>query len=94
MDVNMTLAKVALDMGYVKPTLIEGDTGSLQIQGLRHPLLEAQDRKIPYVQHDISLGSSESSGSSQGWLLYGLNASVKSSLMRATVLAVLLAQAG
>ena len=94
MDVNMTLAKVALDMGYVKPTLIEGDTGSLQIQGLRHPLLEAQDRKIPYVQHDISLGSSESNGSSQGWLLYGLNASGKSSLMRATGLAVLLAQAG
>ena len=94
MDVNMTLAKVALDMGYVKPTLIEGDTGSLQIKGLRHPLLEAQDRKIPYVQHDISLGSSDNDGSSQGWLLYGLNASGKSSLMRATGLSVLLAQAG
>jgi DNA mismatch repair protein MutS len=92
MDVGLTLAKVAVELGYVKPTLIEGDEGSLQIKGLRHPLLELQDRKVQYVQHDISLGCSNDGN--QGWLLYGLNASGKSSLMRATGLAVLLAQAG
>ena len=92
MDVGLTLAKVAVELGYVKPSLIEGDEGSLQIKGLRHPLLELQDRKVQYVQHDISLGCSNDGN--QGWLLYGLNASGKSSLMRATGLAVLLAQAG
>lgn len=86
-DVNLTLARVALDLGYTCPTLIESDEGHLSIEGLRHPLLEAQDKKIPYVQHNISLKE-------QSWLLYGLNASGKSSLMRATGLAVLLAQAG
>ena len=47
-------------------------------------------RKIPYVQHTVNLGLE----GQQGWLLYGLNASGKSSLMRATGLAVLLAQGG
>ena len=88
-DVNLTLARVARENGYVKPTIIESEQGSLEIEGLRHPLLEAQDRKIPYVQHSVNIGSEN-----QGWLLYGLNASGKSSLMRATGLAVLLAQGG
>jgi DNA mismatch repair protein MutS len=90
LDVNVTLARVAIEMGYTKPTIIEGSEGSISIQGLRHPLLESLDRKIPYVQHDIAFGLNQK----QGWLLYGLNASGKSSLMRATGLAVLLAQGG
>lgn len=89
-DVNSSLALVARENGYVKPTILFNEESSIDIQGLRHPLLEAQDRKIPYVQHNVSIGST----SKQGWLLYGLNASGKSSLMRATGLAVLLAQGG
>ena len=92
-DVNSSLAVVAKHYGYEKPTIIDSSdaAGSIQIQGLRHPLLEVQDRKIPYVQHNVGLGAL---GSEQGWLLYGLNASGKSSLMRAVGLAVLLAQGG
>ena len=90
-DVNLTLARIASENAYSRPVIeLTQSEGSLSIEGLRHPLLEAQDRKIPYVQHDISMGTE----GSQGWLLYGLNASGKSSLMRATGLAVLLAQAG
>ena len=88
LDVNIGLAKVAKEYGYSKPIIQEGAEGSIEIQGLRHPLLEAQDKKIPYVQHDISLTPKQS------WLLYGLNASGKSSLMRAVGLATLLAQGG
>ena len=90
LDVNLTLARVATDMGYVRPIIIEGDESSVELEGLRHPIVEAQDRTIPYVQHTVRLGVEES----QGWLLYGLNASGKSSLMRATGIAVLLAQGG
>jgi DNA mismatch repair protein MutS len=89
LDVNSSLALVARENGYVKPTIVESSESSIEIKGLRHPLLEAQDRKIPYVQHNLSIGQDE-----KGWLLYGLNASGKSSLMRALGLAVLLAQAG
>jgi DNA mismatch repair protein MutS len=88
-DVNSSLALVARENGYVKPTILLNQESSIDIQGLRHPLLEAQDKKIPYVQHTVQIGSNK-----QGWLLYGLNASGKSSLMRATGLAVLLAQGG
>jgi DNA mismatch repair protein MutS len=88
-DVNLTLARSALRLGYTKPQILDGDEGFLWLDGLRHPILESQDRKIPYVQHSVHLDSQE-----PGWLLYGLNASGKSSLMRATGLAVLLAQGG
>ena len=90
-DVNLTLARVATDMGYVRPeiSMNQVSESGVTIEGLRHPILEAQDRKIPYVQHDVSLCPGN-----QGWLLYGLNASGKSSLMRATGLAVVLAQGG
>jgi DNA mismatch repair protein MutS len=92
LDVNLTLAHVSLERGYVKPEIHDaGEEGSsVHVEGLRHPLLEAQDNKVAYVQHTVSLGLP----GSQGWLLYGLNASGKSSLMRATGLAVILAQAG
>lgn len=106
-DVNLCLASVAMDLGYVRPEILDyaegtdassgsadASSGSADafvcIEGLRHPLLEAQDKKVPYVQHSVSLGTAQNAG----WLLYGLNASGKSSLMRATGLAVLLAQAG
>ena len=88
LDVNIGLAKVAKEYGYSKPLIQDGSESSIEIQGLRHPLLEAQDKKIPYVQHDVSLTPQQS------WLLYGLNASGKSSLMRAVGLATLLAQGG
>ena len=94
-DVNSSLAVVAKQNGYEKPTIIDSsEAGSIQIQGLRHPLLEMQDRKIPYVQHNVELGSVQAEQVAQAWLLYGLNASGKSSLMRAVGLAVLLAQGG
>ena len=98
-DVNSSLAVVAKQNGYEKPTIIDSSEGSIQIQGLRHPLLEMQDRKIPYVQHNVGLGTpqlgqGQAGQLAQGWLLYGLNASGKSSLMRAVGLAVLLAQGG
>lgn len=92
-DVNSSLAIVAKNYGYEKPTIINGTEGSIEIEGLRHPILEMQDRKIPYVQHNISIGVSNST-LTQAWLLYGLNASGKSSLMRAVGLAVILAQGG
>jgi DNA mismatch repair protein MutS len=63
----------------------------VSIEKLRHPLIETQNRQSKYVTHDVQLGYTESG---QGWLLYGMNASGKSSLMKAIGLAVLLAQIG
>ena len=91
-DVTFTLAKVAKERGYKKPTLCEtaGPSG-FQATDLRHPLLEAIQSRTEYVKHTVSVGF----GSDDfGLLLYGMNASGKSSLMKAIGICILLAQAG
>lgn len=89
-DVSLTIARVSSERGYCKPELVDGDAASIEIEGLRHPLIEAQQTRLEYVKHDVRLGVSQE----QGWLVYGMNASGKSSLMKATGIAVLLAQCG
>ena len=86
-DCSFSLASAATSYGWCKPTLGE----HLDIQELRHPLLESQQTRAQYVTHDVKLGLS---GKASGWLIYGVNASGKSSLMKATGIAVILAQAG
>jgi DNA mismatch repair protein MutS len=91
-DLAISMAKTAKQNGWVRPEIDASEGPSrLHIQNLRHPLIEVQKRQSKYVTHDISLGY-ETSG--QGWLLYGMNASGKSSLMKAIGLATLLAQVG
>ncbi len=91
-DVGLCLAKVAEARGFCRPILVENATcASVDVEGLRHPLIESTASRVQYVQHKVSLGQTDSS---QGWLVYGMNASGKSSLMKAVGIAVLLAQAG
>ena len=92
-DLANSFAKTALKQGWVRPLIEdckETDASYVQIRNMRHPLIEAQKKQSKYVTHDICLGY----GSSQGWLLYGMNASGKSSLMKAIGICVLLAQVG
>lgn len=76
---------------YNKPTIVENTSSKscLNAKGLRHPIIETLNTNIAYVANDISLGSDE-----DGILLYGLNSSGKSSLMKSIGIAVLMAQAG
>ena len=92
-DVTLTLAKVAKERGYSQPEIIDsiGQAG-LQVTDLRHPLLESIQTRTEYVKHSVSLGFE--STDDEGWLLYGMNASGKSSLMKSIGISVLLAQAG
>jgi DNA mismatch repair protein MutS len=95
-DLSVSMAKTAKKHGWVKPTIEESADhlpSRVSITHLRHPLIEVQARQSKYVSHDISLGY-DTDGSSFGWLLYGMNASGKSSLMKAIGLATLLAQIG
>jgi DNA mismatch repair protein MutS len=92
LDLAYCMAKTAKQQGWIKPTIeTEEGPSRLQIENLRHPLIENQKRQSKYVTHNISLGYEEKG---QGWLLYGMNASGKSSLMKAIGLATLLAQVG
>ena len=93
-DITQCLAREAVARGWCKPQIRPYDTdrgSSLDIRGLRHPLIESIITRTEYVKHNVSLGQAEGS---QGWLVYGMNASGKSSLMKAIGIAVHLAQAG
>lgn len=94
-DLSVSMAKTAKKHGWVKPTIeSSGDhlPSRVSITHLRHPLIEVQGRQSKYVTHDVSLGGE--ADTAFGWLLYGMNASGKSSLMKAIGLATLLAQVG
>jgi DNA mismatch repair protein MutS len=90
-DMSMTIAAVSKKQGFVRPRLVEGTGSQLRIEGLRHPLIEIQKTRTQYVCHDVELGAA---GAVDGWLVYGMNASGKSSLMKAVGIATILAQAG
>ena len=104
-DCSQCIATVSAAKGWVRPALVSGSTAAnesqVQLRGIRHPLVEATGSRVAYVQHDVALGTSTTDGteetaktSANGWLVYGMNASGKSTLMKAVGICILLAQAG
>jgi len=85
-DCTRTIAKVSQEKGWSCPTIDQSSGEAyLDIKGLRHPLVT--NTRVAYVQHDVVLGP-------DSWLVYGMNASGKSTLMKAVGIATLLAQSG
>ena len=99
-DVNLNLALRAEEYGYCLPEFIEETRAGLCAEGLRHGILERIRTDVTYVPHNVALGSLAMASninpcsSESGILLFGVNSSGKSSLMKAIGLSVLLAQAG
>lgn len=93
-DCTQCIGRVSKERGFTCPQIEElNEAGSgFDIKNVRHPLVEATSSRISYVKHNVSLGGN--SQSTLGWTVYGMNASGKSTLMKATGLCVLLAQAG
>ena len=87
-DFIKSAAKMALLYGYTKPEIIKKDCGYINVKKLRHPIIE-RIIDYEYVPHDIELGEHLN-----GILLYGLNASGKSSCMKAVGLSIIMAQSG
>jgi len=87
LDIAVTNAKNAIDFAYTRPSF--GSHNQMTISKLRHPMIERFLTNMAYVPNDVVLG-----GDTTGWLLYGMNAAGKSSLMKAVGLAVVMAQAG
>lgn len=88
-DGTQCIARVSKERGWTCPIIHDENESWLDIKQVRHPLVEASSTRVSYVKHDIRLGKGAT-----GWLVYGTNASGKSTLMKATGLCVLLAQAG
>ncbi len=103
LDVAISNAKCAVLYRYERPVLLEKDDNPFfEAKELRHPIIESREENGIYVPNDISLGSLQedyehpmySEKEVRGVLLYGINSSGKSSLMKSVGISVILAQAG
>jgi DNA mismatch repair protein MutS len=94
-DAVLSLARVAAERGYARPTLDASE--ALEIAGGRHPVVEAM---LPsdsggFVPNDLAVASSgEDPSTAQILVITGPNMAGKSTAMRQAALIVLLAQMG
>lgn len=87
LDVHACIATDAQKNDLVRPIVSDGAISAVSCTGLRHPLAERMQQQTEYIANDVTLDSG-------GILLYGVNASGKSTLGKALALAVLMCQAG
>jgi DNA mismatch repair protein MutS len=83
-------SKTALLYGYCKPKIIDSDKSFVDVKKLRHPIGERINNSVQYVSHDVCLGKDNH----DGMLIFGVNSSGKSSLMKAVGVAIIMAQSG
>lgn len=88
LDVYCSLADVAVEKRYVRPTL--NTAGRLHVQGGRHPVVEAMQSDGRFVPNDIHLDAA----TRQVIILTGPNMAGKSTYLRQTALIVLMAHVG
>ena len=89
LDVASASATNADAYGYVCPNIVDSKYATLEVTGLRHPIIERLDNATLYTPNDIIFDQV-----TQGYLVHGVNAAGKSSLMKSVGLAVIMAQAG
>jgi len=87
-DVYSSLAELAVERGYVEPTIEEESV--LEITQGRHPVLERLLPPGEFIANDLAIDVT----ASQIHLITGPNMSGKSTFLRQTALIVVLAQAG
>jgi DNA mismatch repair protein MutS len=89
-DVYCSLCKVMEDYDYCIPTIdTDKNQSFFSSKKMRHPIIERLDNGITYVPNDISFDEKASN-----MLLYGVNESGKSSLMKSCGINLIMAQAG
>ncbi len=107
-DVAISSAKCADFYNYTKPVLFEKrEEGFIEAIALRHPVIESNEENGIYIPNDLFFGKKENAKEKEhitieasegeevrGVLLYGINSSGKSSLMKSLGIAVIMAQAG
>ncbi len=103
-DVAISNAKCATQMQLTRPIIEEGNF--YEAIALRHPIIESNEKSGIYVPNDVFLGettdtkhnhitlNASNSEYVKGVLLYGINSSGKSSLMKSIGISVVLAQSG
>lgn len=89
-DVIINNSIIAKRFSYNKPDIDKkSDDGYMEIQQIRHPIVEQIRPEEKYVANDITIGKKES-----GIILFGPNAGGKSTILKAVGIVVIMAQAG
>ena len=90
---KMTIAK---KYNYCKPEIVENEKSFVEIEDLRHCIIEQIQQNELYVANSVTLGKGKGSNECgvDGILLYGTNAVGKTSFIRSIGIAVIMAQAG
>jgi len=88
-DILNSNLKCKYQLNYCRPTIIESKNSFLNAKDLRHPIIEQLNEKLEYIPNDICLNND-----TNGIILYALNSSGKSSLLRSIGISVILAQCG
>jgi DNA mismatch repair protein MutS len=88
LDYYTTIAYVADVNHYVKPIIKKYDNSFIKVKNIRHPIVEAII-DYEYIPHTIELGCDV-----KGMLVYGINSSGKSVMMKAIGLSIIMAQSG
>lgn len=91
-DYYKSCAKTSLLYNYCRPTIKSdiSNISELKAIKLRHPLIEQFQNSTLYIPQDIDMTDK----GNRGILLFGVNCSGKSSLMKAIGIAVIMAQCG
>jgi len=109
-DVAVSNVKASALLRLTRPEIVLGndDASYISLLDIRHPLVEATETKGIYVPNHVVLGdrsqytaydassvmATSSNHDVRGLLLYGINSSGKSSLMKSIGVALILAQSG
>ena len=94
-DFYNACSKNAHTYSLSKPTILDNNnsTSYLNLEDIRHPIIEHVQKNIEYTPNSIYIGR-ESQSQNNGMILFGVNASGKSSFMKSIGLALIQAQAG
>ena len=84
-DISVCGAQVAKTLNYTKPNIKPSDNSFVNAKSIRHPIIEQINDDTEYVPNDVKLDN---------LLLFGLNSSGKSSLLRSVGCNIILAQIG
>lgn len=95
-------AVCAIKNKYLKPIVTDSDISFFHGTNMRHPIIEAINKDFNYVPHSIGLGlineeiqkEHSINNNLDGILLYGINSSGKSTLMKSIGLNIILSQIG
>ena len=99
-DVYCTNSFNAFEYSYNKPSIIDNDGSFLIAKDIRHPIVERIQTQNRYIENDVCLGNIPDkikdldNESGNGILLYGVNSSGKSTLMKSIGLNIIMAQSG